>query len=356
MEERSQLLENALIKSRTDHLTRVNILDDGPQFHSISGSKPNEEDAPASVERLRDTFQRFLHYMSLHPHEPGDPPLQPAPGAPRAHNIPGNGPRPPARDPVDPPRNPPLTQSFPTRPGISRTAPAPRPETRTRLSSVDSVGEPIVSRKVPSDILQLLDPDKGATNFNCKNLERLVDIYGEPSVLAAIPKTLKGRAKDWFAANTLPRTARESVASWIMALKTAFPVDSDAWVIAQDRNYDPSSDNSVTDYFYDKVNLLRTSDEEIVDDDIKKSIWRGLSAGFQLCFEYDEILALSLETIGNRFLKKDPSFRKTWFADPAMSKEGKSSRPPRSERHERPWKIPEAPHSINEAKHSKSTP
>src|SRR5438045_5665818 len=188
-------------------------------------------------------------------------------------------------------------------------------ETRTRQSSINSLGEteqPIASRKVnkiPSDILQPLDPVKGATNLYCKNLERLVDIYGEPSVLAAIPKTLKGRAKDWFAANTLPRTARESVASWIIALKAAFPVDSDAWDIAQDRRYDPSSDTSVMDYFYEKVNLLRTSDEEVNDSDIKKSIWRGLPAEFQLCCDYDEIQDLSLETIGNRFLKKDPSFR-----------------------------------------------
>jgi hypothetical protein len=351
--EQGQSLEDGLLKTRTDRLTRANLLDDGPQFHSISGSKPNEEDFPASMEHLTDTFQRLLHNMSLRPHEPGGPPQQPAPRIPHANPVPGNGPQPPGRDPVDPPRNQP-----PTHPGIPRTTPAPRHETRTRLSSVDSVGEPIVSgkvNKIPSDILQPLDPDKGATNFYCKNLERLVDIYGEPSVLAAIPKTLKGRAKDWFAANTLPRTARESVASWIIALKAAFPVDPDAWGKAQDRKYDPLSDNSVMDYFYDKVNLLRTSDEEIVEEDIKKSIWRGLPAGFQLCFEYDEIQGMSLETIGNRFLKKDPSFRKTWFANhPAMSK-GQSSRSPRSERYERPWKVPEAPRSIDKAKDSKST-
>jgi hypothetical protein len=58
------------------------------------------------------------------------------------------------------------------------------------------------------------------------------------------------------------------------------------------------------DYFYDKVHLLRPSDEKIGDVDIKKSIWRGLPAGFQLCFEYDDIQGLSLETIGNRSLKR----------------------------------------------------
>jgi hypothetical protein len=93
-------------------------------------------------------------------------------------------------------------------------------------------------------------------------------------------------------------------------LKTVFPIDSDAWDITQDRKYHPSSDNSVIDYFYDKVNLLRTSDEDIDDDEIKKSIGRDLPAGFQLCFEYDQIQSLSLEIIDNRFLKKNSSFRK----------------------------------------------
>jgi hypothetical protein len=104
--------------------------------------------------------------------------------------------------------------------------------------------------------------------------------------------------------------SRESVVSWIIALKAVFPVDSDAWDKAQDRKYNPSIDDSVMDYFYDKVNMLWIADEEIVDNDIKKFLWRGLSAEFKLFFDYDEILILSLESIGNRFLKKDPSFRK----------------------------------------------
>lgn len=62
------------------------------------------------------------------------------------------------------------------------------------------------------------------------------------------------------------------------------------------------------DYFYDKINLLRTTDEDVDDSDIKKSIWRGVSAGFQLCFDYNEIQDLSLEIIGNHILKKNPSF------------------------------------------------
>ena len=291
-DERDQSLEDALAKSRADRLARANIQGDVLQSPTPAASKPQKEATPASMEYLSNTFQQFLHYMSLHPHEPGDLPQQPAPRAPRAHPLSGDEPRLPARDPNDSrrntaPTNAAPTDPTPTNPGTSRSSPP-----QVRQPSVDSLSEPIVSgkvNKIPSDILLPLDPEKGATNLYCKNLKRLVDIYGEPSVLTAIPKTLKGRAKDWFAANTLPRTSRESVASWIVALKAAFPVNSDAWGTAQDRKYDPSSNNSVMDYFYDKVNLLRTSDEDVDESDIKKSIWRGLPAEFQFAFDYDEV-------------------------------------------------------------------
>jgi hypothetical protein len=73
------------------------------------------------------------------------------------------------------------------------------------------------------------------------------------------------------------------------------------------------------DYFYDKINLLRTTDEDVNDSDIKKSIWRGLHAEFQFVFDYDEIQGLSFEIIGTRFLKKDPSFRTAWIRNRRMS-------------------------------------
>jgi hypothetical protein len=174
--------------------------------------------------------------MSLHPQEPGDPHQRPGPST--QHPVLGDGSQLPARNSSASRRIPAQRDTLSSSPTASRSNPTPRVEIQTRQSSVDSLGEteqPIVSGKVdkiPSDILQPLDPEKGATNLYCKNLERLVDIYGEPFVLAAIPKTLKGRAKDWFAANTLIRTARELVASWIIALKAAFSVDSDAWGIA----------------------------------------------------------------------------------------------------------------------------
>jgi hypothetical protein len=64
------------------------------------------------------------------------------------HPMPDNGPRPPARDPDGPSRNPSPIDLKPTHSSTSRPTSAPRPETQTRLSSVDSVGEPIVSGRL----------------------------------------------------------------------------------------------------------------------------------------------------------------------------------------------------------------
>ena len=369
-DKRDQSLEAALAKSRADRLARANIPGDRLRFSTPAALNPHDEtDTPVSMEYPREAFQRVLDYMSLHPQEPGDPHQRSGPNA--QHPVLDDGSRHPTLNPSIPRRNPVPT---PSNPAASRANPIPRAETQAPQSNVDSHGEtePIISgkiHKIPSDILIPLDPDKGATNLYCKNLERLVDIYGELSVLAAIPGTLQGRAKDWFAANILPRTSRNSVASWITALKAAFPVDPDAWGIAQDRRYNPSSDNSVMDYFYNKVNLLRTADQDIGDSDIKKSIWRGLPGEFQFVFDYDEIQNLSIETIGTRFLKKDPSFRKTWIRNHRMrNQQNQSSRsehrdrswkPPetssRSERRDRSRKAPETSRSLDKAKKNKST-
>ena len=66
-------------------------------------------------------------------------------------------------------------------------------------------------------------------------------------------------------------------------------MNSNAWSIAQDKRYDSSSDNLIMDYFYDKVNLLKTMNEKIDDDNIKKFIWYDLSLKFQIIFDYNKI-------------------------------------------------------------------
>ena len=53
-----------------------------------------------------------------------------------------------------------------------------------------------------------------------------------------------------------------------------------AWNIIQDKKYNSLNDNSIMNYFYDKINLLKIINEEIDDDDIKKFIWYNLSLKF----------------------------------------------------------------------------
>ena len=132
-------------------------------------------------------------------------------------------------------------------------------------------------------------------------------------ILVTIFKILKSRIKDWFIINILLYSIHESITSWIIALKIVFSIDSNAWDIIQDKRYDFSSDNSVMNYFYDKINLLKTMNEEIDNDDIKKFIWYNLSSKFQFIFDYDKVQDFLLEIIDACFLKKNPSFRKTWF-------------------------------------------
>jgi hypothetical protein len=107
------------------------------------------------------------------------------------------------------------------------------------------------------------------------------------------------------------------------------------------------------DYFYDKINLLR--DEDVNDNDVKKSIWRGLPAEFQVLFDYDETQTLPLETISTRFLKKDPSFRKAWIRNHRMrNQQNQQNQSSHSERHDRSCKAPETSHSVDKAKDNKS--
>jgi len=117
---RDRSLEDALARSRTERLTRANIQGAGSPT-SAPLARREEVIAPAPTEYLRDTFQRVLDYMSLHPQEPGDPPQRPAPSA---HPLPGDEPRPPARDSNGlrrntAPTNTAPTDSIPTNSGVT---------------------------------------------------------------------------------------------------------------------------------------------------------------------------------------------------------------------------------------------
>jgi hypothetical protein len=80
----------------------------------------------------------------------------------------------------------------------------------------------IPQRYVPAIITLHVPPSartrRPASTTNSKSTTRASRTRQRTSA----PKTLKGRAKDWFAANTLPRAACESVALWTIALKAAF--------------------------------------------------------------------------------------------------------------------------------------
>ena len=51
-------------------------------------------------------------------------------------------------------------------------------------------------QKIDPSVVDFLDPDKDAINQYCENLRRLVAIYDEKSIIAAIPGSFLGRAKD----------------------------------------------------------------------------------------------------------------------------------------------------------------
>src|SRR5437667_10798693 len=103
---------------------------------------------------------------------------------------------------------------------------------------------------MPAEILVPSDPTQGATSRYCDNLRRLVRLYGEPSVIAAIPSTFEGRAMDWFNSNTMSLDAMETVEGWIDALQNEFELNT---AVGRERakaqKYNPDVDKSVRDYF-----------------------------------------------------------------------------------------------------------
>ena len=91
----------------------------------------------------------------------------------------------------------------------------PAPETAVVVGKI---------QKIPTDILVPFNSDEGATAKCCDNLRCLTIIYGEPSVIAAIPQTLKGRALHWFNSNTMDMARMRTVKGWIDTLKEEFKV------------------------------------------------------------------------------------------------------------------------------------
>ena len=164
-------------------------------------------------------------------------------------------------------------------------------------------------QKIDASVIGILDPDKGATNQYCENLRRLVALFGEKSVVAAIPSSFTGRAKDWFASHSMDPKKMRRVEGWIEELKAEFKVNTAAArAEAKDRKY-TFSDSDVMKYYYAKSGLLRTANEEISRQDLIGEIWLGLPADFRMCLRLSEVELLSLQEFSHVLRDIDVTYR-----------------------------------------------
>jgi hypothetical protein len=73
-----------------------------------------------------------------------------------------------------------------------------RPEAYRRSSSRYTDGPPVIDQriqKLSSKTMGTFNPDLDSVNIFCDSLLTLVEMYGELSVIAAIPAALEGRAE-----------------------------------------------------------------------------------------------------------------------------------------------------------------
>jgi hypothetical protein len=83
---------------------------------------------------------------------------------------------------------------------------------------------------------------------------------------------------------------------------------------AKARKYEPRNDESVMDYFYSKINLLRTSKAEIEHTELIDEIWLGLPPSFQVYFDYESVKNKEPEEFRQLLQSKDLSFQEIWKA------------------------------------------
>lgn len=174
--------------------------------------------------------------------------------------------------------------------------------------------EPLVSGsfyKIPKETIGSFDPTKNTTNAFVERLRRLRGIYGEKAVIAAIPTALSGRAKLWFdSASTDPRKMK-SVEGWIEMLTETFMVDTaTARGTAHKRRYDPRFDDSVLDYFFEKVDLVRATQMDIKDQELIEEISLGLPSEFRILLDDEKIKSCNLLAFSHYLEQKDIPFRK----------------------------------------------
>ena len=165
-------------------------------------------------------------------------------------------------------------------------------------------------QKLSSKTLGSFDPDSDSVNLFCETLLTLVEMYGELSVIAAIPAALEGRAKMWFRAHGMPRSKMKSIDGWIQELTAEFKVNTAvAREKARRRRYDTARDRTVDVYYYEKLDLVRAAEADISDRRTIEELWLGLPADFQALLDYDEMVLKSIPEFGHSLRMKDMSYR-----------------------------------------------
>jgi hypothetical protein len=162
--------------------------------------------------------------------------------------------------------------------------------THATASSTATQEAPLVQGsfyKLNADLLGTWDPAMQHTYAFTANIMQARLIYGDMTVVAAIPTALTGQAKKWFRSlhEELFDPKMNTAKGWVELLEHAFPVDQvrTRWK-AKSRHYVPTKDDSVMEYVWDKVELFRPAKRDISEGDLIEEIWLGLLDEIRLSF------------------------------------------------------------------------
>ena len=325
-------VEHALNATRADRLYRSGLDRSQPVPHQSPAEQRRvffEPDEPKRPEPLNIPSPNFSSHP-YHGFQSFEPPPEPLEEIPRpkvgVHRAPGNPhittsfnlPQTERRGINIPMQHP---HDVPTSNSTTANAPElPRPN-RIRESSAAPSAAPsatiITSRvhKIPSDLFIELDPKIGATDLYCNNLRHLAALYGDQSVIAGIPRSLQGRARDWWASSPMTMEEMNTVEGWVTAISREFPVYVPrAKAEAMAYKYQPTKIFDALDYFYAKINKLRSAERSMSDEDIIDFIWEGLPPGLKKLLDYPQLKALPLTEAGRVIGNKDLAYREDVLA------------------------------------------
>ena len=163
-------------------------------------------------------------------------------------------------------------------------------------------------------LFTLLSPNITTRKY-CDNLGQLAHLSGEKSVPAVVPNSLQGRTLDWFG-STMPRRASHSLEDWITALQSEFQVNTaKARVKAKECTYHREKFKSVKDYFYKKVDLLKTASMYVDERAMIYEIRLGLPPDFSVHLHYNDIRRRFISQFGQLLSEKEAAYREMFRAD-----------------------------------------